>query len=289
MQIKRVYIEITNSCNLSCSFCIQNERPIRRMSAEEFSHVIKEVRPFTSHVYLHVLGEPLSHPQLPLFLDICEQAGLYVHLTTNGTLLKQRLEELCHPALQQVNISLHSFPQHRQSGYLQEVRMSADRLAAHGIHVNLRLWSLWQQRLSVQSEELLQEVLSWYGQPKPLHPQRLQRVDLRPYIHLHFEEVFTWPSLSQPFVSAQGRCLGMKTMVAVLSDGTITPCCLDSKGECRLGNIFSDHLKDVLASKRCEQMRRGFSENKVVEELCRHCSYRLRFSKGGTYAGIHKE
>ena len=89
MRLKRVYIEITNTCNLACSFCIQNQRQPRRMNIQEFTHVIQEVRSVTRHVYLHVLGEPLSHPDLPAFLQICKANDMEVILTTNGTLLKK--------------------------------------------------------------------------------------------------------------------------------------------------------------------------------------------------------
>ena len=110
MQFKRIYVEITNTCNLSCSFCIQNQRKPRRMSVAQFSHVIREIKPYTGHVYLHVLGEPLSHPDLKTFLQICDEQGMQVNLTTNGTLLKACRDVLINSRLRQVNVSLHSFP-----------------------------------------------------------------------------------------------------------------------------------------------------------------------------------
>ena len=119
MQFKRIYVEITNTCNLSCSFCIQNQRKPRRMSVAQFSHVIREIKPYTGHVYLHVLGEPLSHPDLKTFLQICDEQGMQVNLTTNGTLLKACRDVLINSRLRQVNVSLHSFPEHEQPQYLK--------------------------------------------------------------------------------------------------------------------------------------------------------------------------
>ena len=39
MKWKRVYVEITNQCNLHCDFCIHNQREPRFMSVAEFAHV----------------------------------------------------------------------------------------------------------------------------------------------------------------------------------------------------------------------------------------------------------
>ena len=92
-RFKRIYIEITSSCNLTCSFCQETKRDKRFMSIDEFSHVIEQVKPLTEFIYLHVKGEPLLHPQLGDILQICHDEGMRVNITTNGTLLKKQLEE----------------------------------------------------------------------------------------------------------------------------------------------------------------------------------------------------
>lgn len=249
------------------------------MSVEEFQIVINQIQPYTKYVYLHILGEPLSHPHLETFLTICEKANLQVNITTNGTLLARKVSKLCHPALRQLNVSVHSFPAHQQVNYVKEIMESADILAKHGIHVNFRLWSLTQQALSKDSQMLMKTMLDYYQCEYPTSIKRLQRIDLQAYIHLHFEEVFTWPSLQHPYVGKQGRCLGMKQMFGILSDGRVVPCCLDSKAQCCLGNIFETPLSTILQSQRVQAIRDGFAKHKVVETLCQHCSYRLRFSK----------
>lgn len=280
MRFKRIYIEITNTCNLSCDFCIQNKRKSRMMSIEEFSHIIAEIRPYCKYVYLHVLGEPLSHPYLKEFLAICEQAQMEVILTTNGTLLQEKANILLASSIRQLNISLHSFPHHEQPNYLQQIVEVVQQLAKQQVHMNYRLWSLSDGHLSEDTKKILDEVLAIYG--KSLEEdkiKRLSRIDLTEYIHLHFEEVFTWPSLAHAYVSDVGRCLGMKTMCGILSDGSVVPCCLDSKGDSILGNVFETPFSKIITSFKAQRMVQAFSQNKVEEQLCQHCSYRLRFSK----------
>ena len=72
-------------------------------------------------------------------------------------------------------------------------------------------------------------------------------------------------------------CYGLKDHFAVLSDGSVVPCCLDRESEITLGNIFSDDLSKILSGERAERMRQGFQCRKATEELCRKCGYARRF------------
>ena len=70
--------------------------------------------------------------------------------------------------------------------------------------------------------------------------------------------------------------LCFKDQLAILVDGTVVPCCLDSEAVIKLGNIYEDRLEDILNSKRFQEMRKGFCNRKVTEELCKHCSFKER-------------
>ena len=83
----KAYVEITNICNLRCSFCHGTKRTHRRMTFGEFSRIVSSLRGVTKYLYLHVLGEPLTHPLLPAFIEHATQNGFKVAITTNGTLL----------------------------------------------------------------------------------------------------------------------------------------------------------------------------------------------------------
>lgn len=279
MKFKRIYIEITNTCNLSCQFCIQNQRVPRIMHVEEFRHVLNEIQPYTDYVYLHILGEPLSHPQIKEILQCCQERNIYVNLTTNGTLLKQQKEVLCTSGIRQVNISLHSFPEHEQRQYLQDVLTTGELIAASGTHVNYRLWSIQENgQLSEETMQLLHYVKEHYNVIVTEEPKRMQRLELGDHLHLHFEDVFAWPSLEVNKISERGRCLGMKTMCGILSNGDVVPCCLDSKGDVCLGNIFKQPFLEIIQSERVKQMLEGFEKQRLVEPLCQHCGYRTRFN-----------
>ena len=87
--LKKAYVEITNRCNLACSFCPKTKREPRTMSAQEFGLVLSRLEGYVQYVYLHVMGEPLLHPELPALLAIAGELDFLVNITTNGTLLPQ--------------------------------------------------------------------------------------------------------------------------------------------------------------------------------------------------------
>ena len=116
-RFNKVYLEISNLCNLRCAFCPGTKRAPHRMTEEEFSALLPKIRPFSDYLYFHLMGEPLCHPLLARFLELAGQAGFKVILTTNGTLLPKMQDVLLNaPALHKVNISLHAFEANDQIG-----------------------------------------------------------------------------------------------------------------------------------------------------------------------------
>ena len=91
---KKIYIEITNICNLKCKFCPETSRKKELMSIENFEKIISKICKHTKLVCLHVKGEPLLHNQLEDILSILEKYDLRANITTNGTLIKDKLEVL---------------------------------------------------------------------------------------------------------------------------------------------------------------------------------------------------
>lgn len=53
--LKKAYVEITNRCNLACSFCPKTKREPHTMSAQEFGLVLSRLEGYVQYVYLHVI------------------------------------------------------------------------------------------------------------------------------------------------------------------------------------------------------------------------------------------
>lgn len=278
MRFKKVYIEITNRCNLACSFCIKNQREVKSMSLYEFEHILKQIKPYTDYIYLHVLGEPLLHKNISDIFLLCHKYEMNINLTTNGTLLKDKLSVLLNGKIRQVNISLHNFSEQNinQKEYVKDVCETAEILAKHGTYVSLRLWNMKNGKIDEDTNKIRNEVLKYFNMEHMLNSKPIN-IKCMPKVFLQFDEQFIWPSFSNEIYNETGNCLGPKQMLGILSDGTIVPCCLDSKGDITLGNIFKDDLKDILESKRYLNMVNGFQNRKIIEKLCKKCGYRQRF------------
>lgn len=281
MRFSRCYLEITNCCNLSCSFCPKTSRAPRTLRPEEFRLLAQKLRPYSDYLYLHVMGEPLSHPQLGEILAICQALGFHVVITTNGTLLPARQETLLSaPALYKINISLHSQEANDASPmeeYLEGCFTFA-RLAAEAEKlVDLRLWNLDGETTRGQNScngEILSALESVF--PKPW-VKNTWGFRLRERVFVHYAEKFDWPELSSPERSSCGTCRALRDQIAVLSDGTVVPCCLDHEGDIPLGNLFSQELAEILQAPAAQALSSGFAARELRHRLCRSCGYARRF------------
>ncbi len=91
--------------------------------------------------------------------------------------------------------------------------------------------------------------------------------------------MFTWPNINNPYIGDIGYCHGLKDQVAILSNGKVTSCCLDSKSINSFGDLNENNLKDILNSDYYKDALNNLNNKKLIMPLCKHCSYRLRFSK----------
>ena len=274
---KKAYLEITNVCNLSCSFCHGTRREPRFMTAAEFSKAAEKLRPFADYLYFHLLGEPLLHPQVGEFLGIANTLGFRVNLTTNGTLLSQKGEEiLSSAALHKVSISLHSYEVNSLGmsldEYLDMCFEFCKKAQSKGVVAVMRLWN--KGGADSMNERILAKMhCRFSGEWKEIY----SGYKIEEYIFLEWGELFEWPDMDAPDFGASHSCYGLRDQVGVLSDGTVVPCCLDAEGDINLGNIFEEDLGELLSSERAEALRESFRTRNITEPLCRKCGYAARF------------
>ena len=271
----KVYVEITNICNMSCSFCHGHKRELRRMSADEFSLILDKLTDKTKYIYYHLMGEPLTHPQLPEFIKMAGERGYKSIITTNGTLLGRRSAEILGAGLHKVNISLHSFEDGTDESYEAYVNQLCDfaKLAAEqGIIVVFRLWNRgFDGGRNQAAMALLRKNIDgeW--------AENTRGIRIRDKVFLEWGERFEWPDSNAEIKGNKFFCYGLKDQFGILCDGTIVPCCLDSDGVINLGNIFTENINDVLNSERAKAMVCGFGRGVATEELCKRCGYAQRF------------
>lgn len=273
----RVYVEITNICNMNCSFCHGHSRAPRRMTREEFAKILCALKGYTEYIYYHLMGEPLTHPELPQFMKMARDSGYKSIITTNGTLLSRRGEELLDSGLHKINISLHSFEDKSDAElyeYVSGVSEFANRANARGTVVVLRLWNNgFDTAKTDEALRILRDKISgeWSENGRGIRVKQL--------LYIEWGERFGWPDKSAPVQGNEVFCYGLCNHFGILSDGTVVPCCLDSDGVISLGNIFTEDIADILTSPRARNIVEGFKRRVAAEELCTKCPYAQRFNK----------
>jgi len=270
MRFKRIYIEITNICNLSCSFCSISNRVKKEMTLEEFECVLKKVDKYTEYIYLHVKGEPLTHSDLDGILSITKKYNKKVCITTNGVLLKNKIDVLKkYDNIYQINISLHS--ENNRDSYLDDI---FEVIGMLDCYISLRFWTLDEGKIDFKTKSYLDKIKEKYNLE-----ELYDGIKLSDKVYLSLDDKFIWPSIDNDYYNEIGSCYGGKSHIAVLSDGTISICCLDGEGVSNLGNIFEDSLEDILGSEKYKNIIKGFNDRKVYLDICKHCSYKERFDK----------
>ncbi len=264
MRFKKIYVEITNACNLSCDFCIKNSRKIKYISISEFKKLLSKVKPYTNYLYFHVLGEPLLHPKINELINIASR-DFNINITTNGYLIDKIKYN---KNIRQLNISLHSFDlKYKMSlnDYLNNIFDSIDTLIKNNTYISLRLWVK-----SRYNKDIIDYINNRYN---TCIPYDVENFKINDYLFINNFHEFIWPDLNNSTFDSNGTCYGLIDHIGILVDGTIVPCCLDSRGVINLGNIYNTNLDEILNSKRVNDMINNFKNNIKCEELCRHCKF----------------
>ena len=287
-RFKKIYVEITNSCNLKCSFCPEGKRVKEFISVDKFENIINQIKSYTNLIALHVKGEPLLHPKLEELLNICEDNNVLVNITTNATLLEKNKDILFKSkSIRQLNLSLHSITKNENTDtynfetYINNVlEISKEILEKTNIIISYRLWNL--ENIKENSENLhilncLESAFSVENLVEKAKENSFVKLSENAFLNQDLE--FVWPSMENEIISEEGTCWGLRNQVAILVNGDVVPCCLDGEGIIKLGNIFEENFENIINSEYSKEFIKAFEENKVIHQLCKRCGFRGKFDK----------
>ena len=275
-RFNKIYLEISNICNLQCSFCPGTNRKKRALTGDEMSVLLPKLRPYADFLYFHLMGEPLCHPNLARFLELAGAEGFKVILTTNGTLLRKQQETLLSSsALHKVNVSLHAFEANDLAVPFETYLTDCFSFGRAAEGKEIVVYRLWNQGGADELNAKILNIMEQYF-PKPWKEDR-RGVRIGEKVFLEYGDKFDWPDLAAPEGSCRVFCYGLRDQIGVLCDGTVVPCCLDHEGDLALGNLFTEDMETILATPRAKAIYDGFTDRTAAEELCRKCGYARRF------------
>ena len=266
MRFKKIYIEITNACNLNCPFCIKNKRKIEYINLTNYENIINKIKPYTKEIYLHILGEPLLHPNIVEFIEYANNQGLLVNITTNGYLINNLKNN---SNIHRLNISLHSYNEIYKitiDEYLDNIFTTIDKIKINTF-VSLRLW--------VENKNT-KYILNYINKRYNTNIYKLEnntKTKISSNLIIDTFHEFIWPDITNDYYSEKGTCRGLIDHIGILSNGIVVPCCLDSNGVINLGNIYENELSDILNKPIVTEMIDNFKKGVKCQELCKHCSF----------------
>jgi radical SAM protein with 4Fe4S-binding SPASM domain len=286
-KFKRVYIEISNICNLQCSFCPVVDRDKLIMSLDLFDRVLSQVAPLTEQVCLHLMGEPLAHPEFESIIRLCEKHHVRVNLTTNGILLNRYRDLLTTSnCFHQINFSIHSFKDNFKdksiTPYLNDI-LTFSKLAFERkpeLYINYRLWNIIENTKQNDSNKDIFDAIADFFQvsiKSDIDVGSIKSKRIWNRVYLHFDSRFEWPHPLMPKLSENGFCHALTSHIGIHADGTVVACCLDKEARLNLGFLTNKSLSEILNSNRALTMKNGFAANKLAEDLCQRCTYIKRF------------
>ena len=273
---KRIYIEITNICNLNCAFCPKNKREKKYMSVNDFKHIINEIKDETKHIYLHVMGEPLLHPEFDDILESINNTNIEVNLTTNGIFLDKQINIINNSKqIRKVAVSVQALEESNVTDYKEILKNILNTLDNIRDDIILE-YRFWNHNKTIKAKDMTNIILEHYNTKKH-YPTSLtdnkyhNKIKLKHNTYIMYGETFTWPINSN--VEHQGHCQALKNQLAILVDGSVVPCCLDNEGKMIIGNIFESSLEEIKNSKFYSELLTNFRNNKRITQLCKQCSF----------------
>lgn len=271
-------IEITNDCNFRCPMCPRSTsmtRGVEDMDFNLYKKIIGKLYPSNGIIYLHLLGEPLMHPDLDKMIRYGKSKGYEMGFFTNGSLLtEEKSMKIIDAGLDALTISFEiiedTFNKMRKGGNFSLVRENIIRF--------LRLKNLKKQKrplvtlssitLTEDKEKLEKASRFWRG-----------KVDVFQYKKIH-EWTGDIPRITQITGIKKGYkyerkiCLWPWTKMAVLVDGRVVPCCMDYDGKYVLGDLKQDSLKDIWNGEKMIRLRKALLEGRKEDiELCCKCTH----------------
>jgi radical SAM protein with 4Fe4S-binding SPASM domain len=280
----KIYVEITNVCNLNCKFCKESNRKKEFMKLKDFNVVIDKIKDYTDLIMLHIKGEPLLHPNLYEILEECEKSGVLVNITTNTTLLIEKEDEIANAkALRQLNLSMHSFSQNSMNivQNCKRVFETVKRIKKKNknLIISYRLWNIKDIKENDVNYEILKLLGQEYNVENIIEKSKKEKfLKLDNNIYLNQDVEFIWPSLGNQIINENGKCYGLKKQLGILVNGDVVPCCLDQNGDIKLGNIFENSIEEILNSSKAKRIIEGFNNRILTEELCKKCGFiKVRF------------
>lgn len=240
-----VYVEPTNRCNLSCSFCPQSLADYKEragywenMDIALYRKVISEIQAMEiKSLKLYFFGEPLLHPQIGEILALGTAACDRVELTTNGMpMTAKRANEIVEAEVDYVRVSIYDEIPHPEN-VVRNVRKLWETRQACGAGKPFIFVKVFDQ---AQADAIRPD---YEGICDEIGPEGLHSIG---------SDMFQIKRLTGPHIA----CPYPFYNLVVKSNGDVVPCCVAWEKSLVVGNAKEQTLSEIWRGERLAEIHR---------------------------------
>lgn len=311
IKLREAFLEITSRCNFRCRFCVhpQMRRPKMDMDANDAKRLIGQIAESFAidHLSLHLYGEPLLHDRVNELARYATQNRLNVNLTTNGAMLtKTKLKAFLDDNVWRIVLSIQhdekDFGTRRAGkrwtaqsyfGHIAKlVQFFIDYKSRHAdCPTRLEIHYLLTGDIKpgvqlIENDADVAKVLNWWGKrlpdhfkpesnPNPIEDQESgYRIQFGRDAYIRFKPAISFGNAvgeAAPDQCDNGYCFFPDSVLCILSDGNLVPCCIDFEGEMKMGNALESDIVTVWNGSRAREIRAAFERGEAPTDRCRQC------------------
>lgn len=276
-QYLTLQVEPTSACNLDCKICMRRnlERPTTSLSLDNFKKILDSGN--FRYVGLLGWGEPLLNQHLFEMIEYAEAKGVGTNLTTNGTLISEKMDQIFGSGLREIAFGIYERELFSQSlSQIEELIREKKRRRSKRPKTYLDI-TIYQENLGgildlielapeLQTDAvILHRLFNVYKVDPAMKYISAEEEDelfaeVRRLAKILKLEIYIPPKHSYP-------CRIVKRSIFVTADGRVTPCTYLS--EFYLGSAFEQGVDKIMRSKAYAD----FVKNMKTHPICSRCQW----------------
>ncbi len=294
-----LFLEFTNRCNFQCKICpesLSNYRNraggLHRLTVAQFKKIAGDVLALGKLKVLryYYMGEPLLHPDAFSMIRYGYEQGIAdrTELTTNGSMLSpHKTDELIASGLDYLRISVYATNPSRHAAItgtlitpqriadnVRAVRERRDAMGAQKPFIYVKMIDPFDPAEVTRLHELYDGIADEVALEQPHNWTQTEGRDL--LADAYGLAVTRDPLLAQE--RAKQVCPSPFYLMAIHSDGEVSPCCVDWERKASLGNAISESLADIWRGQKMKEFRLAHIERRRQQlQACHSCDFLYTF------------
>lgn len=268
------WIDTSSICNLKCVMCPQSKglrRPTSVLGMETYRQIIDQICGNKPMVKLYMTGEPLINQDIIEMVTYAAAKKCHTLIHTNATLLTESTaRRIIDSPLETISFSFDGCTQEVYERLRPPARFES-------VKKNIERFLKIRKEIGSKLPKAVVEIIEM-ADTKGNIDEFMQQWRDAGTDEVSVTTCMTWLGdvedhrLNKPKICGYRPCPALFRSTAILSDGTVVPCCMDVHGQLRLGNINEQSIEDIWHGAKYKELRRQHLERTIPKNsICHEC------------------